>query len=113
MTTIEKFAATVFFNLERPGSFMATDADRELRGIDGVVDATVVAVHGRTYPVTRSVTDSGELGSAFIVADTAEDLDRIRAQVNRTVNSWFKYRPRHARRRNGAGVAELVKAIAA
>lgn len=113
MKTIEKFATTIFFSIERPGRFVATDAVAELRGIDGVIDATIVATYGRAYPATQSLADSGELGSAFVIADTAEELDRIRAQVNRTVNSWFKYMPRHLRRRSAPGVAELVNAIAA
>lgn len=113
MTTTRTHTAIVYFNIDHPGRFVAADPQQELRAIDGVVDATIVASYGRAYPATQSLADSGELGSAFVVADTALELDRICVQVNRTVNSWFKYAPRHLRRRNAPGVAELVTAIAA
>jgi hypothetical protein len=91
--------ALVFFHIDRPGTFLAANADSELRGLSGVVETTMNVAYGRAYPATRSLTDSMELGSALVVADTADELDRLCAQVNRTVNSWFKYQPRHARRR--------------
>ena len=69
----------------------ASDPDRELRSIDGVVDAMTKATYGRSYPATRSLIDSMQLGSAFVVADTASELDRVCARVNRTVVSWFSY----------------------
>jgi len=86
-----KHGAIVFFNIERSGTFVAADPDRELRSIDGVVDAMTKATYGRSYPATRSLIDSMQLGSAFVVADTASELDRVCARVNRTVVSWFSY----------------------
>jgi len=83
--------AIVTFNIERPGTFIAEDPERELRSIDGVVDVTIAATHGRSYPATRSLVDTFKLGNAFVAADTTRELDRICARVNRTVDSWFRY----------------------
>lgn len=95
----------VFFHIDRPGTFLAAAADSELRRIHGVVDTTMNVAYGRAYPATRSLTDSLELGSALVVAETADELDRVCAQVNRTVNSWFEYQPRHAPERYRATAA--------
>jgi hypothetical protein len=89
---LAKHGAVICFNIERAGTFIAGDAEGELRGIDGLVDATIAATHGRQYPATRTLIDSFDVGTAFVAADTAEELDRICAQVNRTVAGWFSYR---------------------
>jgi hypothetical protein len=100
-----KHRARVYFHIDQPGTFLAAHADSELRGINGVVDTTMNVAYGRTYPATRSLTDSFELGSALVVAETADELDRACAQVNRTVNGWFEYQPRYARQWSRATAA--------
>lgn len=89
----DSHGAIVFFNIERPGTFLAAEPDRELGGIEGVVDATINATYGQSYPATRSLIDSLHLGSAFVTADTASELDRVCSRVNRTVLSWFSPAP--------------------
>jgi hypothetical protein len=88
---LNRRGAIVDFNIERPGTFVAADPELELRRVDGVVDATINARYGCRYPTTRSLEDSLQLGFAFLVADTAAELDRICSCVERTVKSWFSY----------------------
>ncbi|OBA71715.1 hypothetical protein A5641_10405 [Mycobacterium sp. 1554424.7] len=81
--------AIVFFNIERAGSSVAADPDSELRRIEGVIDTTIKIERGRSYPATRSLIDSLQLGSAFVVAETATAVDQICSRVRQTVRSWF------------------------
>ncbi|MFG1791895.1 ATP-grasp domain-containing protein [Nocardia sp. NPDC049149] len=72
--------AIIFFNLARSARYRATAGD--IAKLPGMVSVSVNAVPGRTYPATRSLLDSLDLGLAFIEADNEHDLDE-RCQLAR------------------------------
>ncbi|MBF6349290.1 ATP-grasp domain-containing protein [Nocardia flavorosea] len=80
--------ALALFSVERASRYLG-GAEAELAGLPGVREVRMAAEQDMVYPATRSMMDSMALGVAFVVADTAEDLDIRCAEVHKRAGDYF------------------------
>ncbi|MEU7628754.1 hypothetical protein AB0C34_02045 [Nocardia sp. NPDC049220] len=86
--SLSRRGALVLFSIDRQSRYLGGAAG-ELMGLAGVEEVRVAAVPGKTYPPTQSMMDSVALGLAFVVADSADELDFRCTEVRKRVGDFF------------------------
>ncbi|WP_280402400.1 ATP-grasp domain-containing protein [Nocardia carnea] len=86
--TLTRHGALVLFSIDRASRYVG-GAEGVLVELPGVLEVRMAAQPGTVYPATRSMMDSTALGVAFVVADSAEELDIRCAEVHKRVGDFF------------------------
>ncbi|MFQ6392222.1 hypothetical protein ACLMAJ_02075 [Nocardia sp. KC 131] len=86
--SLSRRGALVLVSIDRQARYLG-GAEADLIGLPGVVEVRMAAEQGRTYPATKSMMDSVALGLAFVVADSADELDFRCTEVRKRVADFF------------------------
>ena len=86
--SLSRRGALVLFSIDRQARYLG-GAEAELAGLPGVVEVRMAAEPGKMYPPTKSMMDSVALGLAFVVADTADELDFRCTEVRKRAGDSF------------------------